>query len=232
MRRPVLYHRWPGHGLDIRIAVHPNELLFFAADVCRALQLPCTVSKERDGATTIDYPRPVVTLLGVPGDHGDLAGLWTQRDVETVAAELAGDRAVPFMTWLLDIVDDTNERTLAAVIDATTPAPQLVGHTLSVRRAAEILRRDPAIAIGQLALFEAMSRAPLAWIERRGDIWRARPMPVNAGLLTTQHVATPRGAHPQVRVTEAGLRALHVALGGQAPLDLTGTTADTLLDLD
>lgn len=90
----------------------------------------------------------------------------------------------------------------------------------SVRKAAQMLSRDPAIVIGQNRLFGRMRQA--GWLDRRNTPYQQH---VEAGRLvlrtyeyTDAHGDTKPGS--QARVTLKGLRDLHQILGGSRPLAL------------
>lgn len=92
------------------------------------------------------------------------------------------------------------------------------GGDYSVREAAQILDRDPAISTGQNRLFAYLRE--IGWLDKRSEPYQAQ---VDGGRLTRrvtggydhdgEHVATC-----QARVTPKGLHELHKRLGGTGPL--------------
>lgn len=92
----------------------------------------------------------------------------------------------------------------------------------SVRDAAQMLSRDPAISTGQNRLFGTLRM--LGWIDRRGTPIQKF---IDRSMLATRvqtyehpHTNEPTLAKPQVRITGKGLVELHSHLGGQRPLRL------------
>ena len=97
----------------------------------------------------------------------------------------------------------------------------------SVRDAAKILSRDPAIDVGERRLFGLL--AEQGWIYRqRGDgRWRAYQQYIERGwlsVLPSSHYHPRTGElvldPPQVRITVRGIHQLHRLLGGTAPLQI------------
>lgn len=93
----------------------------------------------------------------------------------------------------------------------------------SMRDAAQVLSRDPAIEIGQNRLSRLLRT--IAWIDSRGIPYQHQ---INTGRLasrarTYEHPRTGERvqAEPQVRITAKGLAWLHRYLGGTEPLDTT-----------
>lgn len=92
------------------------------------------------------------------------------------------------------------------------------GGDYSVREAAQILDRDPAISTGQNRLFAYLR--DIGWLDKRSEPYQAQ---VDGGRLTRrvtggydhdgEHVATC-----QARITPKGLHELHKRLGGTGPL--------------
>lgn len=93
----------------------------------------------------------------------------------------------------------------------------------SMRDAAQVLSRDPAIEIGQNRLARLLRE--LRWIDSRGIPYQAQ---IGTGRIasrarTYSHPRTGERvqADPQVRITAKGLEWLHRHLGGTEPLDTT-----------
>lgn len=95
----------------------------------------------------------------------------------------------------------------------------------SVREAAYILNRDPAIDTGQNRLFNEMRR--LRVIDSRDIPYsgHARHVKLRPRSFTNRATGEETPAKPQVRVTAEGLAYLHRKLGGTAPLRLDEQTA-------
>jgi prophage antirepressor-like protein len=89
----------------------------------------------------------------------------------------------------------------------------------SLREAAQILDRDPAIATGQNRL--ARTLRDLGWLDRRGIPYQREIDNSRISVRTTSY-DHPRTGEPQlstqIRVTAKGLHELHKRLGGRGPL--------------
>lgn len=92
----------------------------------------------------------------------------------------------------------------------------------SLREAAQILDRDPAIDTGQNRLMSTLRE--LGWADRNGVPYQRH---VDAGRLaararsyTHPYTGEPVLARPQIRITVKGLHELHRLLGGERPLML------------
>lgn len=92
----------------------------------------------------------------------------------------------------------------------------------SLRDAAQILDRDPAIRTGQNRLGAYLRQ--IGWVDRKSVPYQSR---VDQGLLCSRarHYEHPRTgervlADPQLRITAKGLGRLHALLGGAAPLEV------------
>lgn len=88
----------------------------------------------------------------------------------------------------------------------------------SLRDAALILNRDPAISTGQNRLNSKLSE--LGMVDRRGTPYARHHAHLTERPQTYRDRETgeERQAKPQVRITAAGLKYLHQRMGGQAPL--------------
>lgn len=89
----------------------------------------------------------------------------------------------------------------------------------SLRDAAQILDRDPAIETGQNRLLGSLH--DLGWVDGKGIPYQKQ---VDQGRLVARtttyahpHTGEPTLAKPQVRITPKGLQELHKLLGGGAP---------------
>lgn len=156
-----------------------------------------------------------VARLGDPLDEIELAN---QRVVQAVAiARAERDRADRAETELAEAAPKAH--TLDTLMTANGD--------YDVAHAAQILSRDPVIALGRNRLFAAL--AEHGWI-RRDQVtgrWRAYQRAVDAGWLSElpqHHYDRETGDlvldPPQIRVTVKGLHRLHHVLGGLQPLRL------------
>lgn len=239
MTAPVIVPlRWYGHHVDIRAALRDEDQpLFFALDVMNALNIDRELLAAHRAYTSglIPYlPRQTQYLPGLLDETDCPAPLVTGA----VASSMATARAEPsladeFVAWVAETTRALTEPDTAA--SARHPEPGVVelaaGGTYSVRRAALILSRDPALDYGQNTLFTAM-RDSLGWITRDLGIWIPTDDAMRQGWLLRHRVKirTDRVTYPQVRVTDAGLRELHSRLGGIATLNLDPAPTLTLIE--
>ena len=100
-----------------------------------------------------------------------------------------------------------------------------------MRLAARVLSRDPAIALGQNSLFEAMQA--IGWIHRIDGIWQPDTQLVKRGLLLQQQerVRGHKDLYPRIRITVTGMRNLHQRHGGIATLTLDPPITLTLVEI-
>lgn len=124
----------------------------------------------------------------------------------------------------LRLAADEHERAERATRELEAAAPKAEAWEVlasahgdfSVREAAFILNRDPAIDTGQNRLFKLLRDFGL--IDRRGIPYAAHERHVR---LRARHFTKPSGDEEtaqQVRITAEGLRYLHRRMGGAAPL--------------
>ncbi|WP_213816269.1 hypothetical protein [Glaciihabitans sp. dw_435] len=240
-RRPIVPFRWRGYGIDLRaITDAPDGVLFFANDICTALNIKVPYTRETHWHPVINrYPGHPVTLPDVrdsPDGDAPLQKLYTADQVRELAyanAQDFTDAFLEFFEGLLAALNDTNVTELKIAREPAA-AELIAGDTFSVRRAAGLLSRDPVLQYGRDSLFYVMRRS-LNWIERGpNDVWVPKPEPLAAGFLARQQVAVYRGktltAYPQIRITHSGMHELHRQLGGVATLDLTTPSPLTLLE--
>ncbi|HEY0249247.1 MAG TPA: phage antirepressor KilAC domain-containing protein [Gryllotalpicola sp.] len=177
-----------------------------------------------------------------PAEHRQLAFAYPLEDALQLVADFALDERlrehlaelVRFshtgITQVLSVQPAAALRPVAVLpgVDAAaalTPADR----TWSIREAARVLDRDPAISIGQQALFDWLHLH--GWINHLTHGWEASQLMVNFGWAITRHDRIPgqKDLYPNVRLTDLGLQALHERLGGVAALTLT-TTQLTLVE--
>lgn len=94
------------------------------------------------------------------------------------------------------------------------------GADYSVREAAYILNRDPAIDTGQKRLFALLREWRLIGPDDRPYSNHAAHITLRPRTRTDRHTQEEVPARPQVRITVAGLNYLHRKLGGTAPLSV------------
>lgn len=127
------------------------------------------------------------------------------------------------------VAAETEIATLTAAVEELEPMAAFADRVMSadgdwsVRDAAQMLSRDPAIDTGQNRLFGFIRK--LGWIDRTGTPYQKF---IAKGYLDTRlqvsdHHATgePTLRKPQVRITGRGIVELHKELGGQLPLQLS-----------
>jgi prophage antirepressor-like protein len=230
---------------------------FVAADVCAALgfsnprqAVSSHVADEHRDVQTVDTPggRQQVTVIDEPGMYALAFGSrlpsaaafrdWVFSEV-LPALRHTGTYTVPaampthaeaLRGWA-DAVDQVAalEHQVAELEPVARFATTLAaaGGDWSVREAAQILDRDPAIQTGERRLFTTLKA--IGWLDRTGQPYQGH---VNVGRLVCRvgHYRDARTdelvAYSQVRVTPKGLRDLHQRLGGQASLVALETTGD------
>lgn len=94
------------------------------------------------------------------------------------------------------------------------------GSDFSVREAAHILSRDPAIDTGQFRLFQTLREFGVIGEDSRPYQAHTAHVKLRPQTRWNQERGERVPAKPQVRVTVAGLRYLHKRLGGTSPLNL------------
>lgn len=92
------------------------------------------------------------------------------------------------------------------------------GADFSVREAAYILNRDPAIDTGQKRLFALLREWRLIGADDRPYSTHSAHITLRSRTRTDRHTQEEVPAKPQVRITVAGLNYLHRRLGGTQPL--------------
>lgn len=238
-RPKVVPFRWPDFGLDLRaIVLDSGDLLFFASDVCEALDIDVPV--EFDGAwpepgKTYIYPGTTSRVVTAGGyAENDTDDVYTSAEVRRLALDNPEWFTAQFLDWLYELEHPAGGTVNVALFRQEEPALAEIaaGRTYSVGRAARLLARDPAIkTIGQQSLFAAMQEH--GWISRDKEIWVPNDHQLRNGNLVRQRqrVQGRKELYPQVRITRDGLKALHSLLGGMAALALDDGPDLTLVDL-
>lgn len=211
---------------EVCVTVTSRHIRIVARDALAAAGLPVA------GGLEFDPP-----CAFMPGNEVDVpthstAQAWTHEQLLDVIAVLEDEpRPAAFLRWLdkrLHELAAYGLHRLAAEAHASgyvdvEGEPVKVPEVFSIREAARLLERDPAITIGQARLFEYLSA--IGWIERAAGVWVPRAHVRTSGLLTTQHVAERHSSHdepyPQLILTVAGVLELHRRLGGISDLNLT-----------
>ncbi|MEP6477813.1 MAG: phage antirepressor KilAC domain-containing protein [Rhodoglobus sp.] len=231
MTRPVLIYRWVGRqvrGRDIRVTVVDDLPLFAALDICSALNL--RLEHDVDVFMGTDAP-----LFPLPTEQYDDVEYFTVDQVR----ELEADRP-PYLVdddfgdWFDDLLDSMSGDRLELLVEGALPHEpgRKAGESYSIRRAARILSRDPALNYGQKSLFATLE-AYAGWLARENGIWVPAAEAIKAGYLIRLQRWIPgkKIPYPQVRITPDGIRYLHTRLGGVATLNLDDVPALTLVDL-
>jgi prophage antirepressor-like protein len=241
---------------SVRSTLVDGEPLFVAADVAHALgyrdahNLVRRLDEDEQGYSRMSTPGGEQSLLMItePGVYKAIFGSqlssakefqrWVTHEVlpslrrtgtYTVPAAMP-THAEALRGWA-DAVDQVAalEHQVAELEPVARFATTLAaaGGDWSVREAAQILDRDPAIQTGERRLFTTLKA--IGWLDRTGQPYQGH---VNVGRLVCRvgHYRDARTdelvAYSQVRVTPKGLRDLHQRLGGQASLVALETTGD------
>jgi anti-repressor protein len=239
---------FPGTGQQVRTVVLDDEPWFVGRDVALVLgyanphaALAAHVPDRHRGVSRFATPsgEQDMTVISEPGMYRLIMRSNTEladRFQEWVTAEVlpalrrTGSYSVVAMPthaqalrgWAAEIeAREAAERRaaeLAPAADAWGVLASAQGD-YSVREAAQILDRDPAISTGQNRLFAYMRQ--IGWLDREGQPYQAQ---VETGRLARRATSYthPRTGEQitacQVRVTVKGLHALRDRLGGQATL--------------
>lgn len=213
--------RWKDHG-DLRILVDADELdVFVSSDDLYALA-------EYEDTEHHPHPTllPVVTWSRNPGDP--LVEMFTLADAVLVLEHAPTHQTRELLDWIrvtvpLVLNDEVldNAVNLESFCDAYT-----------VRQAAMILDRDPAIAIGQNTLFQHLDH--IGWSSRDwAGHWRPSSHALRHKLLTIRDVTIRSGTraaapYPQLYITPAGLAELRRTLHALDRTPVAPTAPETL----
>lgn len=239
------------HGQAVRVLTdHHGRPLLVLADLCRVLDLGNTsmvasridpdalstaevidsMGRKQSASVVTEAGMYEVVLLSRKPEAREFKRWLTHEVLPSIAR--TGSYGTP--SFDLTRMDD-----VALLVQAAATAVQRVreleppaaawtamadaGGDYSLRDAAQILDRDPAIKTGQNRLGQYLRQ--IGWLDRRGIPYQRH---VDLGRITSR-VRTykhPRTGEqmtgdPQVRITVKGLGALHKLLGGTEPLDTT-----------
>lgn len=233
----IEWHRWLGHGIDVRVSLRPDrDPMFFAVDVLRALEIlddDLLDAIEADPYRTLDLPGSVLHQQGVELADGTPVKLYAIDEVLTVAEDHPNHLTADFCAWFHDVVEG-----IVTVDDVMAAEANPAAGPFTIAQAASVLSRDPALAYGRATLFRALRR-DLGWIDRDAGIWIPSRAAVDEGMLIrhnirfeTSRLENPgeRISYPQIRVTTAGLQELHRRLGGVGSITLDAPPAPTLIE--
>jgi anti-repressor protein len=234
-------------GNQVRTVDVHGAAWFFAADVCAALAIGNArdavepLDDDEKGVVTADTlgGRQQVSIVSEPGlyslilrsrkpeakafkrwvTHEVLPAIRKTGRFDGLAVENIDRRTLA--QWVIEEVNrrEVAESHVAELEPRAAVADRLIAATgdYSVREAAQILCRDPAITTGERRLF--------AWLKQHGwiqDAHRAYQRQIDIGRvrLRTDTRFDPYTGEPhitsQIRITPKGLADLHQLLGGQS----------------
>lgn len=227
-------------NIDVRLAItEGGGAVFFAEDICRALGLEIDASRYHtpDGMPVIRriYPGHPTFGFDLVDNDSDPIPVYTTDEVQALAGGVWYTFAKDFITWVDTILTGLGVPTVADT-DLQQPEPpasscDTSAQTFSIALASKYLSRDPQINLGRDILFQTMRS--FGWLTRELEVWIPTEAQLTAGTLVRDRTRSRRHreAYPQVRVTAAGMRALHRSLGGIAPLNLEDDTQLSLVDV-
>lgn len=230
--------RWIGRGVDVRVCLI-DEVLVYGFDVFAALGIfTDTMHRHRS------YPLAAVGMLpagvkfrdDVVDESRSSTPLYTIDRLEQIARRNYTDPNLvdELFAWLRSAVDALLNPPPASLEEPTPRADVIPPATYSLRLAAIILSRDPALTYSQKTLFSVISA--FGWTARELGIWVPAAKPMEEGWLVRHRIRVgyerreERVLCPQIRITQAGLQELHSRLGGVATLAIDEQPALTLLD--
>jgi Phage antirepressor protein KilAC domain len=237
VKATITPYRWTGYGLDLRAFLGGRGPLFFAEDICDALNV--TVPAETDPDThrlSHRWPAGTVHHVDVMDDDNQPVPMFGIDEIRRLCQEYReyGLDLMLFIDIILDELTSPRGAEIIALASPLEPGLKELDTTYSVTAAARILSRDPALDYGRDTLFETMRRA-LDMIERRQGIWVPKETALRAGHLVRHNRIVTRGrikeAYPQIRITRTGLELLHHRLGGVAQLTLDGPEDLALVEI-
>ncbi|MBB3666372.1 MULTISPECIES: BRO family protein [Prauserella salsuginis group] len=233
---------------SIRVVTVNGEPWFVAADVCRAISVDITQTRrledDEKGLHSVQTPggHQSVTIVNEPGLYSLILRSrkpearrfqrWITHEVIPSIRRTGGygQPQIPgsYAEALEAAARQAREREAAEqrareLEPSANAWEMLVDATgdYSMREAAQILDRDPAINMGQNRLARYLREN--AWVDRKGTPYQRK---VDRGqlvarILPYQHPHTGESKlDTQVRVTAKGMRELHRMLGGERPLRL------------
>lgn len=230
----------------VRTVVIDSEPWFVLADICAALDIAnprnvaARIPERRKGVRPMDTPggRQNITVVDEPGAYmvvmrsDKAAAVAFQEWLAEVATQVRRTGryevapAIPrTYAEALRLAADEHERAEQIQQELEAAAPKAEAWDVlasahgdySVREAAFILNRDPAIDTGQRRLFQLLRDWRL--IDRRDIPYADHARHVRLRARTYDHPRTgEQRTTEQVRITAEGLRYLHRRLGGTEPL--------------
>lgn len=215
--------RWPHHG-DLRILVDVDTLEAFV--VAADLHALAELDAEADLHPSI---RPSTTWAKRPG--APLIEHYTLADAVAVLEHNPTHQTRELLAWMrVQIPDVLHDDVIDHAVGLETFCT-----AYSVRQAAMILDRDPAVNLGRTRLFEHLER--FGWTYR--DIashWRPTALATRHHLVTVRDVTVMPGTraaapYPQLMITPTGLAELRRLLHALHPDTPATLPAPELLDI-
>jgi anti-repressor protein len=241
--------QFPATGASVRTVVRDGEPWFVAGDVCRVLgvaNVPDAVASLDDdekGVVTTDTPggQQRVRVVNEPGLYSLILRSrkpeakafkrWVTHEVLPTIRRTGRFESAPALpqtyAQALRELAASVERTEQIERELEAAAPKVEAWDVlasahgdySVREAAFILNRDPAIDTGQKRLFQLLRDWKL--VDRRDIPYadHARHIRLRARSYQSPRTGEDR-ATEQVRITAEGLKYLHRRMGGTQPLGI------------
>jgi len=246
----LIQFEFPATGARVRSFLEAGEPWFLAADVCAVLDLfqgraLSRLDEDEKGVRPTHTPggQQLVTYVNEPGLYALVLGSrkpaakafkrWITHEVLPEIRRTGSyssprfeiPRTLPEALRAYAAEVEAHEVTRAALEEAAPAAD--AWHVLasadadySVREAAYILNRDPAIDTGQNRLFAELRRLKIVDSRDRPYISHSRHVRLRIRSYTNPATGEEMPAKSQVRVTADGLAYLHRKLGGSQPLQL------------
>ena len=236
-------------GRQVRTITRDGEPWFVARDVCAVLEIRnvadvvATLDDDEKGVATVDTlgGDQRVGVINEPGLYSLILRSrkpeakqfkrWVTHEVlpqirKTGRYSPDVPRSLPEALRAYAAEVEAHEQTKARVVELQPRAESWdtladTGADYSVREAAYILNRDPAIKTGQQRLFGLLRAWKLIDSQDRPYANHSTHVTLRPQTRTSHRTQEKVPAKPQVRVTVAGLNYLHRKLGGTAPLDVT-----------
>ena len=216
--------RWVHHG-DLRVLVDVDTLEAFV--VADDLHVLAELDVDAGLHPTI---RPSTTWAKRPG--APLIEHYTLADAVAVLEHNPTHQTSELLEWMRVQIPDVLRDD---VIDHTVGLETFCT-AYSVRQAAMILDRDPAVRLGRTRLFEQLER--FGWTYRDvANHWRPTALAIRHHLITVRDVTVLPGTraaapYPQLMITPAGLTELRRLLHALHPETPATPTAPERLPID
>jgi prophage antirepressor-like protein len=235
-------------GRQVRTVTRDGEPWFVARDVCTVLEIRnvadavATLDEDEKGVATVDTPGgdQRVGIINEPGLYSLILRSrkpeaktfkrWVTHEVlpairKTGRYEVGVPKSLPEALRAYANEVEAHEATRAELVLVKPRAEAWdvladTGSDFSVREAAYILNRDPAINTGERRLFGVLRTWGLIDSRDRPYSNHATHVTLRPRTRTDRRTQEEVPAKPQVRVTVAGLTYLHKRMGGSEPLNL------------